>query len=116
MGFIRPVRRGLVPRSSHVIQTQVLLAIVGAIIIMVVAESLARAFAIVVPHSVLRTAPPDTGDIFEIPAPGVGHAVWVEVFLGKAGSLTAAGRDLEPLPPEKGKALPRRGRPAAAAG
>ena len=47
MGFIRPVRRGLVPRSSHVIQTQVLLAIVGAIIIMVVAESLARAFAIV---------------------------------------------------------------------
>jgi hypothetical protein len=47
MGFIRPVRRGLVPRSSHVIQTQVLLAVVGAIIIMVVAESLARAFAIV---------------------------------------------------------------------
>jgi hypothetical protein len=47
MGYIRPVRRGLVPRSSHVIQTQVLLAIVGAIIIMVVAESLARAFAIV---------------------------------------------------------------------
>ncbi len=47
MGYIRPVRRGLVPRSSHVIQTQVLLAVVGAIIIMVVAESLARAFAIV---------------------------------------------------------------------
>src|SRR3954471_2394140 len=47
MGFIRPVRRGLVPRSSHVIQTQVLLAIVGAIIILVVAESLPRAFAIV---------------------------------------------------------------------
>lgn len=47
MGFIRPVRKGLVPRSSHVIQTQVLLAVVGAIIILVVAESLARAFAIV---------------------------------------------------------------------
>ena len=47
MGFIRPVRRGLIPRQSHVIQTQVLLAVVGAIIIMVVAESLARAFAIV---------------------------------------------------------------------
>jgi hypothetical protein len=47
MGFVRPVRRGLVPRSSHVIHTQVLLAVVGAIIIMVVAESLARAFAIV---------------------------------------------------------------------
>src|SRR5438045_9117990 len=45
MGFIRPVRRGLVPRSSHVIQTQVLLAIVGAIIIVGVAESLAARFA-----------------------------------------------------------------------
>lgn len=47
MGFVRPVRRGLMPRPSHVIQTQVLLAVVGAIIILVVAESLARAFAIV---------------------------------------------------------------------
>lgn len=47
MGVIRPVRRGLVPRSSHVIQTQVLLSVVGALIIIIVAESLARAFAIV---------------------------------------------------------------------
>lgn len=47
MGYVRPVRRGLIPRQSHVIQTQVLLAVVGAIIILVVAESLARAFAIV---------------------------------------------------------------------
>jgi hypothetical protein len=45
--MIRPIRRSLVPRSSHVIQTQVLLAIVGAVIMLVVAESLARAFAIV---------------------------------------------------------------------
>ena len=47
VGVIRPVRRGLVPRSSHVIQTQVLLAVVGAMIILVVADSLAKAFAIV---------------------------------------------------------------------
>lgn len=47
MGFIRPVRRGLRPRESHVIQSQVLLAIVGAVIILVVAQNLARAFAIV---------------------------------------------------------------------
>lgn len=47
LGIIRPVRAGIVPRSAHVIQTQVLLAIVGAVIIVVVAESLARAFAIV---------------------------------------------------------------------
>lgn len=47
LGVVRPVRRGIVPRSTHVIQAQILLAIVGAIIIVVVAESLARAFAIV---------------------------------------------------------------------
>jgi low temperature requirement protein LtrA len=47
LGIIRPVRSGIVPRSAHVIQAQILLAIVGAIIIVVVAESLARAFAIV---------------------------------------------------------------------
>jgi hypothetical protein len=47
LGIVRPVRTGIVPRSAHVIQAQILLAIVGAIIIVVVAESLARAFAIV---------------------------------------------------------------------
>src|SRR5947207_13831459 len=47
LGMIRPIRKSLVPRSSHVIQTQVLLAIVGAVIMLAVAESLARAFAIV---------------------------------------------------------------------
>lgn len=47
LGVVRPVRREIVPRSAHVIQAQILLAIVGAIIIVVVAESLARAFAIV---------------------------------------------------------------------
>jgi hypothetical protein len=47
LGLVRPVRREIVPRSAHVIQAQILLAIVGAVIIVVVAESLARAFAIV---------------------------------------------------------------------
>lgn len=47
LGVIRPVRREIIPRSAHVVQAQILLAIVGAIIIVVVAESLARAFAIV---------------------------------------------------------------------
>lgn len=46
LGVIRPIRRSLVRRSSHVIQAQVLLAIVGAVVMIVVAESLARAFAI----------------------------------------------------------------------
>src|SRR5687768_13561435 len=33
LGIVRPVRSGIVPRSAHVIQAQILLAIVGAIII-----------------------------------------------------------------------------------
>src|SRR5512145_2993108 len=47
LGVVRPVRREIVPRSVHVIHAQILLAIVGAMIMIVVAESLARAFAIV---------------------------------------------------------------------
>jgi hypothetical protein len=47
LGVVRPVRREIIPRSAHVIHAQILLAIVGAMIIIVVAESLARAFAIV---------------------------------------------------------------------
>jgi uncharacterized membrane protein YhiD involved in acid resistance len=47
LGVVRPVRTEIVPRSAHVIHAQILLAIVGAMIIVVVAESLARAFAIV---------------------------------------------------------------------
>lgn len=46
LGAIRPIRRALVPRSSHVIQTQVLMAVVGAVVMIIVADSLARAFAI----------------------------------------------------------------------
>lgn len=47
LGLVRPVRRAIVPRSAHVVQAQILLAIVGALIIIVVGENLARAFAIV---------------------------------------------------------------------
>jgi len=47
LGVVRPVRNEIRPRSAHVIHAQILLSIVGAIIIVVVAESLARAFAIV---------------------------------------------------------------------
>ena len=47
VGLIRPARRETVPSSAHILQAQILLAVVGAIIIVVGAESLARAFAIV---------------------------------------------------------------------
>src|SRR5688572_27603207 len=47
LGIVRPIRREVVPRAAHVIQAQILLSVVGAIIVVVVAESLARAFAVV---------------------------------------------------------------------
>jgi hypothetical protein len=44
---LRPRRRGTPKRQAPVIQTQIILAIVGAVVMMVVGSSLARAFGIV---------------------------------------------------------------------
>jgi hypothetical protein len=44
---LRPRRRGQPPRSSAVIQTQILLAVIGALVLLVVGASLARAFGVV---------------------------------------------------------------------
>src|SRR5262245_66099874 len=43
----RPRRRGTPPRHAAVIATQILLAIVGAMVMLIVGQSLARAFGIV---------------------------------------------------------------------
>lgn len=43
----RPRRRGTPPRTPAVIQTQIILAIVGSIVMLIVGASVARAFAIV---------------------------------------------------------------------
>jgi hypothetical protein len=58
LGLIRPVGNTLVPRSARVVQAQILLGIVGALIIMVVAESLARAFAVVGAAGLIRYRAP----------------------------------------------------------
>jgi hypothetical protein len=47
MAIVRPMRRTISPRPPHVVQAQILLGIVGAAIMIIVAESLARAFAVV---------------------------------------------------------------------
>jgi uncharacterized membrane protein YhiD involved in acid resistance len=51
---LRPRRRGTPPRDPAVIQTQIVLAVVGAIIMLVVGASLARAFGIVGVASLIR--------------------------------------------------------------
>lgn len=50
----RPRRRGTPPRSVSVIQTQVILAILGAVVMLVVGSNLARAFGIVGVASLIR--------------------------------------------------------------
>jgi hypothetical protein len=44
---LRPRRRGTPPRRAQVVQTQIILSIVGAVVMLVVGTSLARAFGIV---------------------------------------------------------------------
>jgi uncharacterized membrane protein YhiD involved in acid resistance len=51
---LRPRRRGTPPRTPAVLQTQIILAIVGAVIMLVVGASLARAFGIVGAANLIR--------------------------------------------------------------
>jgi uncharacterized membrane protein YhiD involved in acid resistance len=51
---LRPRRKGTPSRSPAVVQTQIILAVVGAIIMLVVGSSLARAFGIVGVASLIR--------------------------------------------------------------
>lgn len=131
LGVVRPVRREIVPRSTHVIQAQILLSIVGAIIIVVVAESLARAFAIVGAAGLVRYRariddPKDAGVMLVALALGLtvgsGHFVfavlstlfviavlWLLESLerppGSRYDLSIAGRDLPAAKPEIERAL-----------
>ena len=51
---LRPKRRGTPPRMPAVVQTQIMLAVVGAVIMLIVGASLARAFAIVGAANLIR--------------------------------------------------------------
>lgn len=51
---LRPRRKGTPKRTAPVVQTQIILAVVGALIMMVVGASLARAFGIVGAASLIR--------------------------------------------------------------
>lgn len=51
---LRPRRKGTPPRMPAVVQTQIILAVVGAVIMLVVGASLARAFGIVGAANLIR--------------------------------------------------------------
>ena len=135
LGLLRPARREIVPRSAHVIQAQILLAIVGAVIIVVVAESLARAFAIVGAAGLVRYRarigdPKDAGVMLIALAIGLtvgaglyGFAItacvfvlgvlWILESLEPAArsrfELTIGGKDAGRLRPDVEHALGRKG-------
>ena len=84
----RPRRRGTPTRSPAVIHTQILLALVGALVMLVVGASLARAFGIVGAASLVRYRskiedPKDAGVMLSCLALGLASGVgiyWVASF------------------------------------
>jgi uncharacterized membrane protein YhiD involved in acid resistance len=102
----RPQRRGTPPRNPAVIQTQIILALVGALVMLVVGASLARAFGIVGAASLVRYRakiddPKDAGVMLACLALGLASGVgiyWVAAL--SAVLLLAVVCALESLEPE----------------
>jgi Domain of unknown function (DUF4956)/MgtC family len=85
----RPRRRGTPERQSPVIQTQIILAIVGAIVMLVVGASLARAFGIVGAAGLIRYRakiedPKDAGVMLSTLALGLASGVGSYLLAGFA--------------------------------
>jgi len=81
----RPRRRGTPRRQAPVIQTQIILALVGAIVMLVVGASLARAFGIVGAAGLIRYRakvddPKDAGVMLSTLAVGVAAGVGLYAF------------------------------------
>ena len=79
---LRPRRRGTPNRSSQVVQTQIILAIIGALVMIVVGTSLARAFGVVGAAGLVRYRakvedPKDAGVMLTTLAVGLGCGIGV---------------------------------------
>lgn len=88
----RPQRRGTPPHTPSVIQTQIILAMVGALVMLVVGASLARAFGIVGAASLVRYRakvddPKDAGVM--LACLGIGLASGVGIYTVAALSTAA---------------------------
>jgi uncharacterized membrane protein YhiD involved in acid resistance len=86
---VRPRRRGTPQRKAPVIQTQIILAVVGAIVMLVVGSSLARAFGIVGAAGLVRYRskiedPKDAGVMLATLAIGLscGVGLWILAAFG----------------------------------
>jgi hypothetical protein len=79
---LRPRRRGTPKRSAPVVQTQIILAIIGALVMIVVGTSLARAFGVVGAAGLVRYRakvedPKDAGVMLTTLAVGLGAGIGV---------------------------------------
>ena len=86
---LRPRRRGTPQRQAPVIQTQIILAVVGAVVMLVVGSSLARAFGIVGAAGLVRyrakiADPKDAGVMLSTLAIGLssGVGLWLLALFG----------------------------------
>lgn len=82
---VRPKRRGTPPRQPAVIQTQIILAIVGAVVMLVVGSNLARAFGVVGAAGLVRYRakvedPKDAGVMLSTLAVGLASGVGQSVM------------------------------------
>jgi hypothetical protein len=86
---LRPRRKGTPARQAPVIQTQIILAVVGAVVMLVVGSSLARAFGIVGAAGLVRYRakiddPKDAGVMLSTLAVGLAAGVGVWLLAGFA--------------------------------
>jgi uncharacterized membrane protein YhiD involved in acid resistance len=84
---VRPKRKGTPPRQPAVIQTQIILAIVGAVVMLVVGSNIARAFGVVGAAGLVRYRakvedPKDAGVMLATLAVGLASGVGQYVMAG----------------------------------
>jgi hypothetical protein len=105
----RPRRKGTPPRQAPVIQTQIILAVVGAVVMLVVGSSLARAFGIVGAAGLVRYRakiedPKDAGVMLSTLAVGLAAGVGVWLLASFATlfilALLWVVESMEPTPTE----------------
>jgi hypothetical protein len=103
---LRPKRRGTPPRHPAVIQTQIILAIVGSLVMLVVGTNLARAFGVVGAAGLVRYRakiedPKDAGVMLSTLAVGLACGVGLYVLaVLSAGFILVALWVIESFEPE----------------
>lgn len=103
---VRPKRKGTPPRQAAVVQTQIILAIVGAVVMLVVGSNLARAFGVVGVAGLVRYRakvedPKDAGVMLSTLAVGLASGVGLYVMaVFSAGFILIALWIIESFEPE----------------